>query len=188
MLWLSWVKRKGQGDLLLCVHGFYSLRSALTSSSNNLCTKFFRPVYQRMHDYCLITYHTNWQLKEDNQSSYFTFSGGLVFGIVNIVGNFGTVFCDQAYWQSSVAAKPLQVETAQNVFRVWLVLTQSEVTTSAPSTWQPTLGLHFSPCCHFQMQIEPLLPWEFLSPVLQAICFPCNRSREPFLFSKAIST
>ena len=35
--------------------------------------------------------------------------GGLVFGIVNIVGNFGTVFCDQAYWQSSVAAKPLQV-------------------------------------------------------------------------------
>ena len=36
-------------------------------------------------------------------------AGGLVFGIVNIVGNFGTVFCDQAYWQSSVAAKPLQV-------------------------------------------------------------------------------
>merc|ERR1712024_236195 len=42
--------------------------------------------------------------------SYLTFfsSGGLIFGIVNIVGNFGTVFCDQAYWQSSVAAKPLQ--------------------------------------------------------------------------------
>merc|ERR1712037_810900 len=42
--------------------------------------------------------------------SYLTFfsSGGLVFGIVNLVGNFGTVFCDQAYWQSSVAAKPLQ--------------------------------------------------------------------------------
>ena len=37
--------------------------------------------------------------------------GGLIFGIVNIVGNFGTVFCDQAYWQSSVAAKPLQVST-----------------------------------------------------------------------------
>merc|ERR1711994_330614 len=42
--------------------------------------------------------------------SYMTFysTGGLVFGIVNLVGNFGTVFCDQAYWQSSVAAKPLQ--------------------------------------------------------------------------------
>ena len=34
-----------------------------------------------------------------------------MFGIVNLVGNFGTVFCDQAYWQSSVAAKPLQVIT-----------------------------------------------------------------------------
>ncbi|XP_022237454.1 LOW QUALITY PROTEIN: urea-proton symporter DUR3-like [Limulus polyphemus] len=42
--------------------------------------------------------------------SYLTFlsSGGLFFGIINIVGNFGTVFCDQSYWQSSVAAKPLQ--------------------------------------------------------------------------------
>ena len=39
--------------------------------------------------------------------------GGLVFGIVNLVGNFGTVFCDQAYWQSSVAAKPLQVKRCQ---------------------------------------------------------------------------
>ncbi|XP_076358107.1 uncharacterized protein LOC143250869 isoform X2 [Tachypleus tridentatus] len=42
--------------------------------------------------------------------SYLTFlsNGGLFFGIINIVGNFGTVFCDQSYWQSSVAAKPLQ--------------------------------------------------------------------------------
>lgn len=24
--------------------------------------------------------------------------GGLIFGIINIIGNFGTVFCDQAYW------------------------------------------------------------------------------------------
>ena len=33
---------------------------------------------------------------------------------MNIVGNFGTVFCDQAYWQSSVAAKPLQVKYYYN--------------------------------------------------------------------------
>lgn len=26
--------------------------------------------------------------------------GGLIFGIINIIGNFGTVFCDQAYWVS----------------------------------------------------------------------------------------
>ena len=31
---------------------------------------------------------------------------GLMFGIINIIGNFGTVFVDQAYWQSAIAAKP----------------------------------------------------------------------------------
>jgi urea-proton symporter len=31
---------------------------------------------------------------------------GLMFGIINIVGNFGTVFVDQSYWQSSIAARP----------------------------------------------------------------------------------
>ena len=56
-----------------------------------------------------------WKVPEEKGGnkggSYLTFfsPGGLIFGIVNIVGNFGTVFCDQAYWQSSVAAKPLQV-------------------------------------------------------------------------------
>ena len=32
--------------------------------------------------------------------------GGLKFGIVNIVRNFGAVFVDQSYWQSAIAAKP----------------------------------------------------------------------------------
>ena len=32
--------------------------------------------------------------------------GGLIFGIINIVGNFGTVFVDQAYWQRAIAAQP----------------------------------------------------------------------------------
>jgi len=32
--------------------------------------------------------------------------GGLMFGIINIVGNFGTVFVDQAYWQRAIAAQP----------------------------------------------------------------------------------
>ena len=38
---------------------------------------------------------------------------GVTFGITNIVGNFGTVFVDQSYWQSAVAAKP---KSAQLVF------------------------------------------------------------------------
>jgi SSS family transporter len=40
--------------------------------------------------------------------SYLTMlsEGGVIFGIINIVGNFGTVFVDQSYWQSAIAAKP----------------------------------------------------------------------------------
>jgi SSS family transporter len=40
--------------------------------------------------------------------SYLTMasSGALIFGIINIVGNFGTVFVDQAYWQRAIAAAP----------------------------------------------------------------------------------
>ncbi|XP_076944569.1 urea-proton symporter DUR3-like [Bidens hawaiensis] len=42
------------------------------------------------------------------QGSYLTMlsSGGLVFGIINIVGNFGTVFVDNGYWVSAIAARP----------------------------------------------------------------------------------
>eukprot|EP00871_Galdieria_phlegrea_P004611 jgi/Galph1/5150/GphlegSOOS_G3780.1 len=32
--------------------------------------------------------------------------GGLIFGVINIIGNFGTVFVDQSYWLSAIAAKP----------------------------------------------------------------------------------
>ncbi|XP_043688236.1 urea-proton symporter DUR3-like [Telopea speciosissima] len=40
--------------------------------------------------------------------SYLTMlsSGGLVFGIINIIGNFGTVFVDNGYWMSAIAARP----------------------------------------------------------------------------------
>jgi len=69
--------------------------------------------------------------------SYLTFfsSGGLIFGIVNIVGNFGTVFCDQAYWQSSVAAKPLQ--------GVWGFISGGLVWFAIPFTLATTMGLAY---------------------------------------------
>ncbi|KAH7430306.1 hypothetical protein KP509_09G092700 [Ceratopteris richardii] len=40
--------------------------------------------------------------------SYLTMlsSGGLIFGIINIIGNFGTVFVDNGYWISAIAARP----------------------------------------------------------------------------------
>ena len=45
---------------------------------------------------------------KNQKGSYLTMlsEGGVIFGIINIVGNFGTVFVDQSYWQSAIAAKP----------------------------------------------------------------------------------
>lgn len=45
---------------------------------------------------------------DNRDGSYLTlFSrNGLFFGLVNLVGNFGTVFIDQSYWQSAIAATP----------------------------------------------------------------------------------
>ncbi|KAI4314577.1 hypothetical protein L6164_027469 [Bauhinia variegata] len=42
------------------------------------------------------------------KGSYLTMlsSGGFVFGLINIVGNFGTVFVDNGYWVSAIAARP----------------------------------------------------------------------------------
>jgi Na+/proline symporter len=33
-------------------------------------------------------------------------TGGVMFGIINTVGNFGTVFVDQSYWQGAIACRP----------------------------------------------------------------------------------
>ncbi|KAI9634422.1 putative urea transporter [Dioszegia hungarica] len=42
------------------------------------------------------------------EGSYLTMrsKSGLIFGVLNIVGNFGTVFNDQAYWQRAIASSP----------------------------------------------------------------------------------
>ena len=46
--------------------------------------------------------------EQNREGSYLTMmsSDGVAFGIINVIGNFGTVFVDQAYWQSAIAAKP----------------------------------------------------------------------------------
>jgi len=48
------------------------------------------------------------EVPANRDGSYLTMisGGGLMFGIINIVGNFGTVFVDQSYWQSAIAARP----------------------------------------------------------------------------------
>jgi len=47
-------------------------------------------------------------VKGNTDGSYLTMlsADGLMFGIINIIGNFGTVFVDQSYWQSAIAARP----------------------------------------------------------------------------------
>ncbi|TFK98233.1 urea transporter [Pterulicium gracile] len=44
----------------------------------------------------------------NKDGSYMTMrsKNGLVFGVINIVGNFATVFQDQAYWQRAIASRP----------------------------------------------------------------------------------
>ncbi|XP_072019734.1 LOW QUALITY PROTEIN: uncharacterized protein [Amphiura filiformis] len=69
--------------------------------------------------------------------SYLTFlsSDSIMFGIINIVGNFGTVFVDQSYWQSSVAAKPRE--------GMWGFLAAGLVWFSIPFTFATTMGLGY---------------------------------------------
>ncbi|KAG0696876.1 urea transporter [Suillus ampliporus] len=40
--------------------------------------------------------------------SYLTLrsKNGLIFGVINLIGNFATVFQDQAYWQRAIASRP----------------------------------------------------------------------------------
>ena len=55
--------------------------------------------------------------------------------IILITGNFGTVFVDQSYWQSSVAAKPKE--------GVWGFLLGGLVWFAVPFTFATTMGLAY---------------------------------------------
>ncbi|KAJ1567825.1 hypothetical protein HK405_004638 [Cladochytrium tenue] len=45
-------------------------------------------------------------VSQDGQYPTMASTGGIIFGIINVVGNFGTMFVDQAYWQRAIAARP----------------------------------------------------------------------------------
>jgi SSS family transporter len=49
-----------------------------------------------------------YEVPNNYAGSYLTMwsRSGIIFGIINIIGNFGTVFVDQSYWQGAIAAKP----------------------------------------------------------------------------------
>lgn len=44
----------------------------------------------------------------NKDGSYLTMrsKNGLIFGVINVIGNFATVYNDQAYWQRAVASRP----------------------------------------------------------------------------------
>merc|ERR1719498_1912636 len=71
------------------------------------CQQLFSPVGGGETFYKAGTYSCG-PVKDNQEGSYLTMLslGGLKFGIINIVGNFGTVFVDQSYWQSAIAARP----------------------------------------------------------------------------------
>ena len=59
------------------------------------------------------------------QGSYLTMrsKNGLIFGVINIIGNFATVFQDQAYWQRAIASRPATTVKAYLLGGVaWLAL------------------------------------------------------------------
>ncbi|KAL4063427.1 urea transporter [Scleroderma citrinum] len=67
--------------------------------------------------------------------SYLTLrsKNGLIFGIINLVGNFATVFQDQAYWQRAIASRPATTVKAYLIGGLaWFAI---------PFTMATTLGL-----------------------------------------------
>mmetsp|Transcript_16670 Transcript_16670/g.27575 ORF Transcript_16670/g.27575 Transcript_16670/m.27575 type:complete len:689 (+) Transcript_16670:141-2207(+) len=66
-------------------------------------------MFDKLHEAALkLTELGNDKLKDNAGQTYLTMDSlqGLIFGLINIVGNFGTVFVDQAYWQRAIAARP----------------------------------------------------------------------------------
>ncbi|KAG8830533.1 hypothetical protein FRC17_004740 [Serendipita sp. 399] len=61
----------------------------------------------KMHE-LLVTAATNHPVSGNAHGSYLTMrsKNGLIFGVINIIGNFATVFNDQAYWQRAIASQP----------------------------------------------------------------------------------
>ena len=103
---------------------------------------------------------------EGNQDgSYLTFfsSKGLTFGIINIIGNFGTVFCDQAYW---VRPSLLLLCGPPSSFSLGQL---AALHSSSPPLSQ-TLVKPYSFC----VLAKPLLPFPGTDPCLEDVSLCCR--------------
>lgn len=70
----------------------------LEINSERVCRRVLVQVYNNLH---VISEHR--PVEHNKEGSFLTMWSmeGLVFGIINVIGNFGTVFVDQAYCESS---------------------------------------------------------------------------------------
>jgi urea-proton symporter len=94
MIFLVYVKKYSSDQI-------YEYLENTVSKTPEQCIAIFGPTYEEGKFAC-------GPISGNRDGSYLTMlsSGGLMFGIINIVGNFGTVFVDQSYWQSAIAARP----------------------------------------------------------------------------------
>jgi Na+/proline symporter len=85
----------------------YAFLNATTSYTDEQCESIFSDPLTNVTFFEKGKYSCGPVAGNDSGSYLTMVSGdGLMFGVINIVGNFGTVFVDQSYWQSAIAAKP----------------------------------------------------------------------------------
>ncbi|KAJ1304410.1 hypothetical protein OPQ81_005558 [Rhizoctonia solani] len=104
----------------------------------------------RMHE-LLVEAAASKPVSGNAQGSYLTMrsKNGLIFGVINIIGNFATVFNDQAYWQRAIASKP------QSCVKAYLL--GGLAWFSIPFTFATTLGLA-AVALHNDPDMRPLSP------------------------------
>ena len=86
----------------------YGFLDDTVSYSEQECKEIFSPDGDAANTFYEAGKYACGPVSGNRDGSYLTMlsSDGLMFGIINIVGNFGTVFVDQSYWQSAIAARP----------------------------------------------------------------------------------
>ncbi|KAI8110954.1 hypothetical protein M9434_004528 [Picochlorum sp. BPE23] len=93
----------------LCVYAgnYYPLGSP-SNVYNDLQTFTSTPAPANATEYPSVADLKLGPVQDNKGGSFVTMysQGGLIFGIINIIGNFGTVFVDQSYYMGAIASKP----------------------------------------------------------------------------------
>ncbi|KAH7908804.1 urea transporter [Hygrophoropsis aurantiaca] len=126
----------GMRSTLLCdyTHTTVLFAIILTFAFTVYATSGYIGSISKMHD--LLSQASMVAPVEGNAGgSYLTMrsKNGLIFGIINLIGNFATVFQDQAYWQRAIASRPATTVKAYLIGGIaWFAI---------PFAFSTTLGL-----------------------------------------------